>query len=154
MQQIESLEKNIAGCKPFTRWYSYDKKSDNNIQCNDPVGTCDYGTCLCDKTAVECFARHRSTSYDADFDNWEGICTKTSKASEDDSQRCPPVWNSRREYSMDSLVSINGIIYKSLYSVGAGQNPKNHLFDSHYSGIMATWKKLGSCRRINEAEQF
>jgi hypothetical protein len=51
-------------------------------------------------------------------------------------------------------VSINGIIYKSLYSAGPGQNPKNNLVTSHFAEVMATWKKLSSCRRTSDANKF
>jgi len=50
-------------------------------------------------------------------------------------------------------VSVQEIKYQSLYSVGPGGNPKNNLVTSNSAGLMATWKKLGPCRRTNEAEK-
>jgi hypothetical protein len=150
----QSLEENIASCNPFTRWYDYKTTFNNDIQCSDPVGTCNYGTCLCDKAAVKCFNRYRNTSYDPDFDNWEGICTETSKAPKVDPDRCPPVWNEREKYSAGSTVSVNGIAYQSLYSVGPGGNPTANTQSSMMLEITATWKKLKPCRRTNEADKF
>ncbi|CAF0844902.1 unnamed protein product [Adineta steineri] len=142
----EAVEIN-HGCDPFWRIYDYKTLANHTIQCTDPIKTCDYHSCQCDKAAVECFARHRNTSYDSDFDNWKGLCTTATRSPENDPETCPPVWDAREKYTSDSLVSIHGIVYQSLYTSSPGQNPLNNLATSHYHGIMATWKKLSECRR-------
>lgn len=144
----DSLEQSIPNCSPFWVVYDYTRNSNNDIQCTDPVGTCDYGTCQCDKAAVSCFSRHRNTSYDSDFSNWKGVCTETFNAPEFEGERCPAVWNNREKYSNGSLVSFHGIKYQSLYAVGPGGHPESNAATSHLLGV-TTWKKLGQCRRTN-----
>jgi hypothetical protein len=148
------LRRTLINVIPPSSRTSITGRPDKDFQCNDPVGTCSYGTFLCDISAVQCFAHHRNTSYDKDFDDWQGICNETFTSPEVDSQRCPSVWNNQQKYASNSLVSINGIIYQSLFSTSLGENPKNHLHGSYIMGTVATWKKLGPCRRMNETGKF
>ncbi len=92
------------------------------IQCTEPVSTCDRDTCLCDKAAVEWFARHWSTTYDSDIDNWKGICDKTSDAPDDDPDRCPSIWNSNVNYPGGSYVSMHGIACRAFYYADRGRS--------------------------------
>lgn len=99
---------------------------------------------------MNCFARHRNTSFDSDFANWKGLCTEIPKVPQLDSERCPPVWNDREQYLPDTLVSVHGIKYQALFPVGPGGNPEYNFVTSNSLGVQATWKKLGPCRRMNE----
>ncbi|UJR11205.1 hypothetical protein I4U23_015386 [Adineta vaga] len=117
-------------------------------------GTCDHDTCQCDKVAVECFLRHRNTTYDRDFNNWKGLCTKTSNEPSDDPQRCPPVWNKKTKYMRNNLVSINGIVYQYLQTNNPGENPKKKLPSMNILEREARWKKLKRCRRMDIVNDF
>lgn len=138
----EIAERRTAGCKPFWRWYAYDKP-DGQIECTDPKDTCDRDTCLCDKAAVECFARNRTT-YSSDIDNWEGNCDRPADSTEQELQECPPVWESDMAYRGGSYVSVNGVAYRAFYWADRGRNPKKNSATHQSSGAM--WQKLGPCR--------
>lgn len=141
------VQSNFPGCNPFWRLYDYGQHSGGSVQCTDPVNTCDYHSCLCDRIAVDCFLRQRNTTYDADFDDWHGLCTTTTRAADDDPDRCAPVWNRHQRYPQGSLVSLNGINYWSLHASSPGENPKNNLQTWFMPGLQGTWKKLQPCRR-------
>lgn len=117
----------------------------NEIQCTDPLTSCDRDTCLCDKAAVECFASHRSTTYDSNIDNWEGICEPSEVPPENDLEWCPPVWRQDTSYPSGSFVNVNGIAYRAFYWVDPGKNPKTH--SSTWQGSGSYWQKLGPCRQ-------
>lgn len=116
----------------------------SEIQCTDPVTSCDRDTCLCDKAAVECFSRHRLTTYDSNIDNWEGICEPSLLPPEYDPQWCPQTWRPDTSYPSGSYVNVNGIIYRAFYWADPGRNPKTH--SSTWQGSGANWQKLGPCR--------
>lgn len=94
---------------------------------------------------MECFARHRPTTYDYDHDNWKGICEKTHVAPEDDPQWCPQTWEKEYSYRAGSYVSMNGIAYRAFYWANPGQSPQKHSSTSQGTG--SVWQILGKCRR-------
>ncbi len=78
--------------------------------CHDSENTCDYDTCLCDKTDVEFGARHRETSFDQDFAHWRGICDEPVDTS-DDSDQCPPFWEKNCSYPRESSIFRIKIVF-------------------------------------------
>lgn len=126
-------------------WKVYDYSTNSGeIQCKDEIESCERDTCLCDKAAVECFARHRSTTYLKDHDNWKGICEPTVDDPEDDPDYCPPRWQDNIAYKGGSRVNVNGIAYQAFYWAEPGQNPKSH--SSIWQSSGSVWQKLGPCR--------
>lgn len=62
-------------CEPKLVTYAWTGLTGNQIQCTDPIGTCDRNVCECDKAAAECFAKHRSTYNSKYFNLQEDICS-------------------------------------------------------------------------------
>ena len=55
-------------CEPKLVTYDWIGLANNQIQCTDPIGSCDRNVCNCDKDAADFFAKHRST-YNSSFYN-------------------------------------------------------------------------------------
>ncbi|XP_078685889.1 basic phospholipase A2 PA-12A-like [Branchiostoma floridae x Branchiostoma belcheri] len=45
------------GQNPYTKTYSWRRRSGGAIRCNDHTSTSDYRTCACDRSAAYCFRR-------------------------------------------------------------------------------------------------
>ncbi|CAF1513528.1 unnamed protein product [Didymodactylos carnosus] len=61
-QQCYSDVTTASSCSGTLALAAYDVKySNGTISCKENVDECNYGSCMCDKRAAECFKRHQST---------------------------------------------------------------------------------------------
>jgi hypothetical protein len=75
-QCYDRISGGFFGCSPKLVTYDWQKLANNVIVCTDPVGTCDRNACDCDKAAVDCYEKHRST-FDSDFRDMGNKAKKT-----------------------------------------------------------------------------